>query len=235
MKNLLISGFLVSVIKATYMIPPLTSMSCPNYSPTFPSEGGADCSYRCANGTRSVGTAFFDIFPDEYTEKITEAGNLVYELDPENTVYVEGDDGFMNSHISFSYYCCYGETDLDRIRSVLDMIDWQPHEVGLSYTTCAVDGPSLDHVSFIIMLDAESNAKMMQWVAAVEEKIRDAGVRIHVPRIKQEPYHSTLAVVNGSAYPIEEALQALNDRFPSGNWTKNPITLQRPCRGSFFC
>jgi hypothetical protein len=38
---------------------------------------------------------------------------------------------------------------------------------------------------------------MEVWVAAVEQQLRDAGVPIHLSRSKQQPFHSTLGVVNG--------------------------------------
>jgi len=225
-------------------IPPLIEGTCPNYSPTFPSEGGPDCTFPCPNGTRSVGTAFFNPFPDEYAQKIIEAGKLVRSIDPEHTVFAEGSgaSAFMDSHVSFSYYCCHTESELSRIKSVLEKWDgWQPHSVDLSHVTCAIDGPAIDHVSFIVMLDPESNLVMMQWVTQLEEHLRNAGVQIHIPRRNQEPYHTTLAVVNGSGYPTKKAIEAINARFPPGRWLKKPMTLEKPCNAhgkvpeGFFC
>ena len=226
---------------SSYAVPPLTDMACPNYSPTWPSEGGPDCMYACDNGTRSVGTAFFNVFPDDYTNKITAAGKLVLDIDPAHTIYVEGEHGFMDSHVSFSYYCCYSNSDLKVIKGVLEAHRWDPISIKLSYATCAVDGPSLEHVSFIIMLDEQSNAAMMQWVAQVEAEIRAAGIPIHVPRINQEPYHTTLAVVNGTGYPVAKAIEALNSEFPEGGWLSEPLALTKPCNAhgntpaGFFC
>jgi len=225
-------------------IPPLIEGTCPNYSPTWPSAGGPDCSYACPNGSRSVGTAFYNPFPPEYAEKIIEAGKLVRSIDPEHTVYTEGSGpgAFMDSHISFSYYCCHTESELSHIKSVLEKWDgWRPRSVDLSHVTCAIDGPSIEHVSFIVMLDSESNRVMMQWVAELEEHLRKAGVKIHIPRRNQEPYHTTLAVVNGSGYPTTKAIEAVNARFPPGKWLKKPMTLQKPCNAhsktpeGFFC
>mmetsp|Transcript_15198 Transcript_15198/g.34480 ORF Transcript_15198/g.34480 Transcript_15198/m.34480 type:complete len:314 (-) Transcript_15198:15-956(-) len=230
--------------KGSASIPPVSRLSCPNYSPTFPSLGGPDCTFPCSNGTRSVGTAFFNPFPASYAEKVIEAGKLVKSIDSGNTVYTEGSgpNAFMDSHISFSYYCCYPEDQLSELRKVLAAWDgWRPRSVSLSHVTCAIDGPALDHVSFIIMLDQESNRRMQAWVAELEAHIRAAGLPIHLPRSYQEPYHTTLAVVNGTTYPVAKAVRALNARFRPGSWFAEPINLTRPCNAhgstpeGFFC
>ena len=57
-------------------------------------------------------------------------------------------------------------------KGVLETMEWVPRTVKMSYATCAIDGPSLDHVSFITMLDEASNAVMMRWVEEVEAAIK---------------------------------------------------------------
>eukprot|EP00929_Paragymnodinium_shiwhaense_P042488 TRINITY_DN21978_c0_g1_i2.p1 TRINITY_DN21978_c0_g1~~TRINITY_DN21978_c0_g1_i2.p1 ORF type:complete len:318 (+),score=20.07 TRINITY_DN21978_c0_g1_i2:107-1060(+) len=225
-------------------IPPLTSMSCPYFSPTFPSVGGADCTYPCPAGTRSVGTAFYSIFPVDLQDQLHQAGELVRRVDPEDTMYTEGSgkEAAMGSHISFSYYCCHTESELSRIKAVLqNWQGWTPHNVSLSYVTCAVDGPALDHVSFILMLDEASNDLMHRWVASLEADLSRAGVKVNIPRRYQEPYHATVAVVNGTGYPVADAIRQINEQFPPNSWLQKPLTLTRPCaaHGSspagFFC
>lgn len=214
---------------------------CPYFSPTFPSQGGPDCGCTCPNGTRSVGTAFFDVFPTYYTDTITAVGQLITQIAPEAVTYVEGEHGFMSSHVSFSYYCCQTEAELATIKAVLEGMTWVTRNVTFSYATCAIDGPSLDHVSFIVMLDRESNERMMQWVEEVEARIEAAGVSLNTVRRHQEPYHSTLAVVNGSRYPVRRALREINDMFPPGRWLNEPINLTKPCNAhadveeGFYC
>merc|ERR1712154_717895 len=89
--------------------------------------------------------------------------------------------------------------------------------------TCATDGPSLDHVSLILMLDEKSNNLMMKWVTDLEHKIESMGVPIHLSRRYQEPYHTTVGVVNGSVYPVKKAILELNKRFPPGSWLQEPF------------
>ena len=53
------------------------------------------------------------------------------------------------------------------------------------------------------------------------------GVPVHLPRSKQQPFHSTLGVVNGLEFPSEAALKAINKAIPPGSWTAN-LTLGVP-------
>jgi len=222
-------------------IPPLIPNSCPNYSPTFPSEGGPDCATKCGPGRRSVGTAFFNIFPASYDEKISEVAELVVNFAPDAVTYTEGSKGFMDSHISFSYYCCQTEDELSTIKTVLENVTWVPRAVNFSYATCAIDGPTMDHVSFIVMLEEESNQEMLTWVEEVEDKIAAKGVVLNSVRRNQEPYHSTLAVVSGSRYPVAKAISAINHQFPPGEWLEEKLVLTKPCgahgntTAGFFC
>lgn len=224
--------------KTPYQIPPLVNMACPYYSPTWPSNGGPDCPSACPDGRTSVGVAFYDVFPRHFTDKVTKAAQRVMALDAAHTTYVENDAGnaFMNSHISFAYYCCQTEEEKQAIKAVLENWDgWTPHEVKFSSVSCAMDGPTFDHVSLVINLDEPSNALMMSWVAALERKLELEGINLNVHRWQQEPFHSTLAVVNGSGYPVSQAVQRLNAEHPPGSWTSQPVKLVKPCPKGFFC
>jgi len=206
-------------------VPPITDLACPNYSPTFPSAGGPDCTFPCPEGSRTGGVGIMDPFPASYTETVRKAGNLIKSIDPKGTIYLDGRGDRVSSHISFSYYCCYPPKQLQRIKDIAmaDQSWWKPKNLNLSYATCAIDGPALDHVSFIVMLDEESNRQMMQWVTDMENRIRAAGVPIHLSRRDQEPYHTTLGVVNGSSYPVRRAIRELNSQFPPGSWLQQPL------------
>jgi len=222
-------------------IPPLTDEQfshCPYFSPTFPSRGGADCACECRTGTQSVGAAFFNVFPRSFNNRVRAAGELVTAFGPDSTTYVEGEHGFMDSHISFAYYCCHTQPQRDIIKRTLEGWKWRPRRVGFSHFTCAIDGPDREHVSLILMLDPPSNRAMYAEIEDVEAAIEAAGVRLNNRRREQEPFHTTLAVVNGSAYPVAAAVAALNVRF-AGQWER--VTLRRPCQkhgetpAGFFC
>lgn len=70
---------------------------------------------------------------------------------------------------------------------------------------------------------------MASFVEELEERVRAEGVDIHVPRRLQEPFHSTLGVVDGDAYPCVQALDAVNKAIPPTSWTsEGPIILDTP-------
>jgi len=220
--------------------PPL---ACPNYSPAYPSRGGADCPAECVvPGTESVAAGYFNVFPASFNSRVHDVGLFIQDSGPAGaTTYVEGEHGFIDSHVTFAYYCCQTEDERSRIRQVLEDWDWEQSEetVGFSFATCAIDGPSIEHVSFILMLDEASNSKMARLVQRVESAIEASGVRLNVKRAEQEPFHTTLAVVNGSSYPVGKVVAALNARHPPNSW--EPITLTKPCQAhgtrpaGFFC
>ena len=224
-------------------IPPLVDFACPNYSPTFPSRGGADCPAECvAPGARSVAAGYFNVFPASFSARVTDVGALIQSMGPRDaTTYVEGAGAhaFMDSHVTFAYYCCQTAAERASIRGILESWQWPAITVQFSHATCAIDGPSLDHVSLILMLDAASNARVYREVERLEAAIRAAGVRLNAVRREQEPYHTTLAVVNGSVYPVGAALAAVNARFPPSSW--EAVVLRRPCEAhgtteaGFFC
>jgi len=67
------------------------------------------------------------------------------------------------------------------------------------------------------------------WPAEQLKAMADAGVPVNVARKDQEPFHSTLAVVDGSTYPVEEAMRAVNELVPPGTWTGGAkLTLTKP-------
>jgi len=175
---------------------------------------------------------------------LSEAGGVIQSYDPNATVYNESE-----LHVSFGYYCCQTDNELSLIKSVLDRIDWAsaPLDATFAYVTCAVDGPRDDHVSLILMFDQESNERWMERVERVEDMIEEeAAARedddafrqpiLQLRRPRQEPFHSTLASINGTTYPVAEVVKVLNERFASkGNgWTNLPISISRPYEGVDF-
>jgi hypothetical protein len=70
---------------------------------------------------------------------------------------------------------------------------------------------------------------MEQWVAKVEAAIAAVGVSIHIARSAQEPFHTTLGVVDGTLFPVETALERVNQVVSPGTWTgTDPLVLTKP-------
>jgi hypothetical protein len=216
---------------------------CMHYSEAYPSRGGPDCAATCDGlDSESVAAGYFNAFPPSFNARVRQAGRRIEELGPPGaTTYVEGERGFMDSHITLAYYCCQTDSERSRIRRVLEGWSWDARLVRFSHVACAIDGPSDEHVSLILMLDEASNARLYREVERIERAIEEEGVTLNIRRRDQQPYHSTLAVVNGSSYPVSMALRVLNEEFLPGSWAAEPITVRKPCEAhgttpaGFFC
>ena len=82
-----------------------------------------------------------------------------------------------------------------------------------------------------VRLDEYSNRIMEDFVATLEDMLETrTGLSIHVARADQQPFHATLAVVDGAVYPMFEALDAVNALVPPYTWTSGfgPISLVEP-------
>lgn len=193
-------------------------------SETFPSAGGADCMNMCAAGTSSFaaiyrigqGSMATSAAGRTFAASMLAAGNVVRGFD--STVNPESGAAL---HISLNYFCCYTREEKAKIRAALSAIHWRPINVTFDRAEWRIDnnGSPADHYSVCVFLDEASNERMLTWVAEVEAAVTTAGVPIHVTRTAQEPFHSTLAVVNGTTFPLEAALAAINQLVPPEGWT----------------
>ena len=204
-------------------------------SEAFPSAGGADCPFVCEDAdTMSSHGIRYDLgyikSPSAiaFDSQMKAAGEILLEYGDATVTYGEG------LHMSLNYFCCYTDAEFDVIEDVVGKMKWPELNVTFDYPVWRIDSDyeTVDHYSAIVMLDKPSQAAMGGLVREVENKIRERGIDIHVPRDQQEPFHSTLAVVSGKNYPCAAGINAVNEAIPpgSGEWTKGlgPITLQSP-------
>jgi hypothetical protein len=206
-------------------------------SEAFPSAGGADCAYACAGRGLKCGTTIYPLgevrspAATAFIASMAAAGRAVSALGKARV------EGGQDLHMSLNYLCCYSPTTLEAIYRVLRRLPWPPLNVTFDRPVVRIDGDDSDaptvanaeHASIVVLLDAPSQRRMERFVAGVEAAIRAAGFDVHVPRAAQEPFHSTLAVVSGGAYPAAAALEAINAAVPPGSWTgQQPFTLPPP-------
>ena len=206
-------------------------------SESFPSAGGADCMHACAAGEGSFGRAFHY---GKAASMVGGAGSRAMQasMRAAGEVLTSYDSSVRPEfgtalHVSFTYSCCYNATARAVIEDVLDrQTAWDmPRNVTFDRAAWRIDnaGNPASHYSVCVWLDEPSNARMEQWVATVEAAVEAAGVPIHIPRAAQEPFHTTLAVVDGTTFPVEAALQRLNELIKPGTWTgTEPLVLTKP-------
>ena len=74
-------------------------------------------------------------------------------------------------------------------------------------------------MSLILQADRSSNQRLLEWIERVEDLIRSAGLPVHVPRRKQQPFHVTVGVIDGASdYPLNRVLDRINRRLAPGSW-----------------
>jgi 2'-5' RNA ligase len=192
-------------------------------SEAYPSVGGPDCSDACASGLVCGTTTYWlgDIHTPAGTtfqEQMLAAGEIMREFGAAQT------QAGSELHMTLHYFCCHSTTDLATMKRVLEGVGRPLFNVTFGQAVVRIDSEPA-HYSVIVMLDEESNARMMKWVESLEQSMREAGVAIHTPRSLQEPFHSTLGVVDGHTYPVERALTAVNTQIR--DWTGGlPLTLK---------
>jgi hypothetical protein len=205
-------------------------------SESFPSAGGADCMHACAAGEGSFGRAFHY---GKSSSMVGRAGSRAMQasMRAAGEVLTSYDSSVRPEfgtalHVSFTYSCCYNATARAVIEDVLDrQTAWVPQNVTFDRAAWRIDnaGSPASHYSVCVWLDEASNARMERWVATVEAAVEAAGVPIHIPRAAQEPFHTTLAVVDGTTFPVEAALQRVNELIKPGTWTgAEPLVLTKP-------
>ena len=207
-------------------------------SEAFPSAGGADCAFPCAGPDLQCETTTYRLgqihssSAAAFVGAMASAGGVLKSF---GQAHVEGG---LNLHMSLNYFCCYDASELSTIRAVLERVQWPTLNVSFDRPAWRLNGhgtgtPTIantDHMSMIVMLDSASQTRMLAFAESIEARIRSAGIDVHVPRREQEPFHATLAVVSGTAYPAVAALEAVNAAVPPGSWTAShgPITLPPP-------
>jgi len=219
--------------------------SCPVCNTTlaaaYPSLGGADCPVTCAAGTSSFTTIYHvgeyhGAGASQFRNSMLRAGNILTSGKFGAASTVISTESGAGLHVSFNYLCCYTDAQKATARTVLELVQWPSLNISFGQPVWRLDnkivsGSAADtahHLSIIVLLDDASNKRMEAWVATVEQMLRDAGVPIHLPRSKQQPFHSTLGVVNGLEYANEAALAAINDAIPPKSWTTANVTLSVP-------
>ena len=213
-------------------------------SETFPSSGGSGCATKCTAGTLSTHSYGFDVVP----------ANPRFLLETHRLVEKYGGDIAMDKHVSLLYVCCQKKEAHSAIQPALlhsmntflgegreggttgcVAADGQQkrrrpeRSVGVSHYVSVADGPSLDHVSIVLMLEKTINHKLHRTAAQAEEAMELSGIRLKARRKDQQDFHMTLASVNGSTFPVDIVIDELNLRLKVEEGIGNPQLLLSDC------
>jgi len=179
----------------------------------------------CANLSESSPTLFQPLVLNFPFEVVTSAAvALIRSTNPKDVIST--DVGF-KVHISLEYLCCYNDVQLQTISKILVGLKWdQVTGLRLGKVACAHGNQS--RRSIVVYLDSNSQARAMKLVNQFEQALISGGIPIHTPRKDQQPFHSTLAVVNEN-YPIADIISRLNKEFDwKVNLTLDFLILTKP-------
>ena len=213
----------------------LRAAMCKEYSPAYPSAGGAGCSPVCQTDpsgkqlTSSVGAVFMNAthkWPLDFIRNMHRAGNMlnkygvVSSLNTERKIYL---------HVAFDYYCCYTVEEILKIGEFLDNYHWTPQEIWFDRLVCAIHRPG-NMVSIVLMADSKSQSKLLQAALKCEQDLEKyTGIHKHIPHTKLQGFHMTLATVNQSLFPVLTAIDEINKAIPPGTWSSiHPVLLYKP-------
>ena len=213
----------------------LRAAMCKEYSPAYPTGGGAGCSPVCQTDptgkvlNSSYVLAFRNAthkWPLDFIRNMHRAGNMlkkygvVTSLDTESDFYL---------HVSFDYYCCYTIEEILKIGEFLDYYHWKSHEIRFDRLVCAIHRPG-NMVSIVLMVDSKSQSELLEAALKCEQDLEKyTGIHKHIPHTKLQGFHMTLATVNQSLFPVLTAIDEINKAIPPGTWSSiHPVLLYKP-------
>lgn len=156
---------------------------------------------------------------------------------------------FDELHISFMYIGCQTLQEIDVILDNWNhimcndklSIDWYNLEICFDNAKCVLDRPNGD-TKFDLFATQESNAVFMDIITQVEEFIEtEYNIELTFHRQRdQQPYHITLASVDGWTYASNTATEQLDDTFSANDWgclkigtiPKKPTKIRKFIHGS---
>jgi len=112
------------------------------------------------------------------------------------------------------------DSDLCKIRSILQQFDWKNNPVTISYKNALamVDKPSSSSID--VIADSNSQTELMALWNKVDALVKAAGIST-LSRTKQYPFHNTIAgMISYQSFPVDTAIAAVNAIIKQ--WT-NPI------------
>ena len=233
--TLFVCTYFRSILRAVFETsedPDITSTDCLEYSPAYPTAGGPGCSLKClSDGNKqnySYGIGYLNTthkWPNDLQNNMHLAGNIlnkfgpIRSLDTERKIYL---------HVALDYFCCYSPEEALKIGEFIHTYDWKPQEVWFDRLVCAIHSTG-GMVSLVLMLDDDSQAKMLQYTLNSElEFERTTGIKKHIPHTKLQGFHMTLATVNQSLFPVRPAVEEINRIIPPGTWHSRPVVLHKP-------
>jgi len=215
---------------------------CALRHPQYPYHGGGACSASCRNDEFWSPSwdlrrrHYPDSFSTEFVSRYKTAADIIMEngLDVGHGPFVGDEErpsidyNLDDVHMTLDYFCCYDAFEVDAILESTESFNWTATEVTFDRLICTINYdeetfPGSDNIELMVMVDDESNQRLMEMIEQFEDELRSKGIGVSVPRGDNIGFHVTLAHVDQIKF---ENLKAMIDRINDEvDWPSITMTM----------
>ena len=121
-------------------------------------------------------------------------------------------------HMTLDYFCCYSPLELLAIDEIVKSFQWPKMTVSFDRVICTVNEDEIgehgngnpDSIELMILLDDESQQKLLAVNQGLEQLMRNKGLIVNVPRRDNIGFHITLAHVDQTQFPVNSMMEDIN-------------------------
>ena len=204
---------------------------CTYHHPQWPYHGGGSCSASCVDEQYMSPSwdlrqsNYPDSFSDEFVSSYRRAAEMLNETIPED----EFDLDIEGMHMSLDYFCCYDPYEIRAIQAMAESFEWPSVDVKFEKLICTVnfDDERADLTELMLVVDEQSQNKLLPLITQFEQQMADTGVLVHVPRSENIRFHVTLAKnVNQKEVDLATLIAQINADI---EWAASSTTMfQQP-------
>ena len=131
-------------------------------------------------------------------------------------------------HMTLDYFCCYDAFESDAILESTESFNWTATEVTFDRLICTINYdeetfPGSDNIELMVVVDDESNDKLMEMIGQFEDQLRSKGIGVSVPRSDNIGFHVTLAHVDQTKFKnLKAMIKRINDEI---DWSSITMTM----------
>merc|ERR1719361_1310941 len=174
---------------------------CTLRHPQYPFHGGGACSASCLNEEYQSPSwdlrqrHYPDSFSTEFMSRYESAAGILMEngLDVGHGPF-DGDEerpsidyNLDDVHMTLDYFCCYDAFESDTILESTLSFNWTATEVTFDRLICTINYdketfPGSDNIELMVLVDDESNQRLMEMITRFENGLSSKGMILNVPR-----------------------------------------------------
>ena len=206
-----------------------SSQKCTYHHPQYPYLGGGACSKACYSENYASPPLNLKLsqdpssFSSQFQSDYESAGMLLastgLDIGKGGEHIIDYDPAGM--HMTLDYFCCYSPIEIQAIDEIAKSFKWPPVEVSIDRLICTKNDYT-DSAELMVLLDADSQQKLLPIVKQFEEEMAAQGLFVNVPRSENIGFHITLAHVNQSVFEVNRMVDEINRNI---KWSQNTMTM----------